>query len=318
MSAPTELDLDILCAALIVLFYGFWGFRWHWNFPQRNGPGFFLGVQVPPGFYEGPGLRWLMGYHITVIALFGVSALALAAIVLTGRWDMTPLWAGGTAILFTTALMAFVASTRHKLGAKPPVLPGVAAPLEARRLGDYISWPMEGLVAGVVGASWWLLLSSHADFSWQNPITTTWLSLGMIPGKILLVRNSFPLPPERTEEHFRLSEATRRWSLRLMDVFRWCFVVPLAIYALQHSWVAAQGVAWLSWTLVGIAIVPYVVLVDLLTRGQMRLTAMGRDLRPAGSWATPFRPARLMLPGGVAWFGIWFGGLMLLLILFRG
>lgn len=49
---------------------------------------------------------------------------------------------------------------------------------------------------------------------------------------------------------------------------------------------------------------------NVLTRGQRRLTAMGRDLRPAGSWSTPFRPARLMVPGALTWFGIWFGGLL--------
>jgi hypothetical protein len=103
-----------------------------------------------------------------------------------------------------------------------------------------------------------------------------------------------------------------------MDVFRWCVVVPLALYALKHGWAAAQGIVWLSWTVIGIAMAPYIVLIDLLIRGQMRLTAMGRDLRPAGSWSTPFRPARLMLPGGLIWFSIWFGGLMLLLIFFHG
>jgi hypothetical protein len=55
----------------------------------------------------------------------------------------------------------------------------------------------------------------------------------------------------------------------------------------------------------------------VIIRGQTRLAAMSRELRPAGSWSTPFQSARLMLPGGLAWFGIWFGGLLLLLIFFR-
>lgn len=232
---------------------------------------------------------------------------------------MTPLWAGGMAIMIVTPAMGFLAWTRRKLGARPPVLPGIAAPLEARRLGDYISWPMEALVAGVVAASWLLLLfRGDAHIDWQNPVATTWLALGMIPGKIILVRNSFPLPSERTEEHYRLSEATRRWSLRFMNVFRWVIVSPLAFYALKHSWPAAQGIAWLSWVFVAIFLALCLRLTDVLIRGQRRLAAMGRDLRPAGSWSTPFRPARLMLPGGLTWFGIWFGGLMLLLIFFRG
>lgn len=318
MSAPTEVELDVLCIALIVLFYVFYGFRWHWDFPRRNGPGFFLGVQVPPGFYDGPGIRWLKSYRVMVIALFGIMALALAALVLTGRWDLTPLWAGGSAPVFVVALMGFVVWTRRKLGANPPVLPGIAASLEARRLSDYISWPAEALAGGLVAASWLLLLfrgDGHVD--WQNPVTTTWLVLGLLPGKIILVRSSFPLPPDRTEEHHRLSEARRRFSLRYMNAFSWGLVVLLAVYAVKHGWASTGGVSWLSWMFVAIALVPWLVLAAVIIRGQTRLAAMSRELRPAGSWSTPFQSARLMLPGGLAWFGIWFGGLLLPLIFFR-
>ena len=318
MSAPTEFELDIICITLVVLFYALYGFRQHWNFPLRRGPDYFFGVQVPPGFYQGSGTRWLKSYHILVIALFGVVAMALAAIVFAGRWDVLPLWFGGTAILITTAVMIFVGWTRHKLGASPPVLPGVAAPLEARRLGDYISWPVEALVAGVVAASWLLLLfRGDAGVDWRNPVTTSWVVLGLLPGKILLIRNSFPLPPEHAEEHYRLSEASRRWSLRYMDAFRWVVVAPLAFYALKHSWATAQEYGWLSWAFVAIFIGLFLWLVYVLI-DQRRLTAMSRGLRPAGSWSTPFRPARLLLRGGLTWFGIWFGGLILLLVFFRG
>jgi hypothetical protein len=133
----------------------------------------------------------------------------------------------------------------------------------------------------------------------------------------MLVRNSFPLPPERTEEHYRLSEVTRRWSLRVMDVFRWGVVVPLALYARKHSWAASQGITWLSWVFVAIALAPYLLLVDVLVRGQRRLTTMGCNSVRRAVGPRPSRPARLMLHGGLAWFAVWFGGLVLLLILFR-
>src|SRR5215467_15491267 len=101
------------------------------------------------------------------------------------------------------------------------------------------------------------------------------------------------------------SEATRRWSLRVMDVFPWGIVVPLALYVLEHSWAASQGITWLSWAFVAIALAPYLLLVDVLVRRQRRRTTVGRELRPAGSWSMPFRPVRLMLPGGLAWFAVW-------------
>jgi|SRR5579871_5721320 len=317
MNAPTEFQLDVLSISLIVLFYVLYGFRRQWNSPLRNGPGYFLGVQVPPGFYSGPGIRWLKHYHFMVILLFSVMGLTLAAMVVAGRLDATPLWCGGTAIVFVATMQGFVAWTRHKIGANPPVLATVAAPLEARRLCDYVSWKLEAFVTGIVGLSWLTLFLRGHHVDWSNPVTTTWAILGLLPGKIVLVRSSFPLPPERTEEHHRLSEARRRYSLRYMDAFRWCLLANLAAYAVIRSWAAAQG-GWLNWAFVLAQLVPWAFFVALMIRGEQRLAHMGRDLRPAGSWSTPFRPARLMLPGGLTWFTIWFGGLIGLLVFYQG
>jgi hypothetical protein len=311
MSAPTGVELNVVCIVLIALFWAFYGFRNIWNLPLRHGHGSFLNVEVPPGFYGGPGILWLKSYRSAVIALHLVWVSALVAIIVGGRWDMTGWWGAGWALLLAIFLLIFKAWTRHTLGANPPVLPGVAAPLEVRQLGDYISWPMEALAASIIAFSWWGLLrhgGTHVD--WQLPATVTWIALGMLPGKIILVRNSFPLPPECTEEHHRLSEASRRYSLRVMDAMSWIFVVTLAVYAVKQGWISTQEVPGLSWIFVAIQLAPCFVLVALLVRGGTRLAAMGRGLRPAGSWSTPFGPARRMLPGYLAWFGIWFGGIL--------
>ncbi len=56
----------------------------------------------------------------------------------------------------------------------------------------------------------------------------------------------------------------------------------------------------------------------IMIRGSGRLAAMGRNLRPAGSWSSPFRQATLTMPSISTWlFGAWFGGLVLLLVFFR-
>jgi hypothetical protein len=313
MSALTAVERDVICITLLALFWVFYGFRHMWNLPLRHGHGFFLGVEISPGFYDGPGIPWLKSYRALVVALFVVLGAALGVIIVLGRWDMTDTWAGGGALLFTIPLLIFTAWTRHKLGANPPVLPGVAAPLETRRLGDYISWPLEALAAAIIAFSWWLLLrhgGRHVD--WQLSLTDTWIALGMLPGKIILVRNSFPLPPERTEEHHQYQDAARRVGVRWLSAFGWLFVVVLAVYAVKHSWVATQAASWLSWLFVAIQLVPWFVLAAVLILGGRRLAAMGRGLRPAGSWATPFRPARRMLPGYLAWFVVWFGGTLAL------
>ena len=75
--------------------------------------------------------------------------------------------------------------------------------------------------------------------------------------------------------------------------------------------------AWIRWLLIGVSLAIGVLMMVIITRGQGRLTAMGRDLRPVGSWSTPFRPARLMARGYTPAFAVWFGGLILLLVFFR-
>ena len=115
--------------------------------PLNHGPGFFLGVEVSPGFYEGEGAGWLKRYHTACLAELSIQALALLAVLVSGRWFLLPLWAGGTAILVAATFLGFASYTRCTLGAKPPVRPSFAIPLEPRRLRDYISWPAETLIA---------------------------------------------------------------------------------------------------------------------------------------------------------------------------
>src|ERR1035441_4967095 len=222
MSAPNVVEINILMICVLVPVFLYALVKQIWNQPLHNGPGYFFGIEVPAGFYEGPGRRWMTGYHAMVAALYGVWAVALAAIVVFRRWDMTPMWGGGFALLFVPSMFAFQAWTRHRLAANPPVRP-VALALESRRFGDYISWPMEALAAALVAMSWGLLLR-HAGphFDWRSPLTLTWVALGLLPGKMAMVRFSAPLPAERAEEHYRFQDAARRNWIRVSGIFfRW-------------------------------------------------------------------------------------------------
>lgn len=317
MSGPTSHQLLLSSTALIVIVRVYYLVRSLWSFPLRNGPGFFLGVEVAPGFYDGPGVEWLKRYRAVVLAEHLTEALILAALFATGRWDLLPLWAGGSAVLFTSTMLGFTLWTRHTLGATPPVHSRVAVALETRRLGDYISWPVEALVAVIIAFSWVLLLSQgDAQVRWQTPVVMTYVAVGLLPGKISVGRSSYPLPPERTEEHHRWLEANRRHGLRVMDAFGWFFVAILVGYALQHGWPAAKTMVWLRWLLVGVAFGMGLFMIGVILCGEQRLTAMGRDLRPPGSWSGPFRVTRLMPASGLVWFTAWFGGLVLLLVFF--
>jgi hypothetical protein len=255
----------------------------------------------------------MTGYHALLAALYGVWAVALGAIVLTRWWDMTPMWAGGFALLFVPAMFAFQAWTRHKLGVNPPVRP-VALALESRRLGDYISWPAEALAVALVALSWWLLLRhAGAHFDWLTPLQFTWAALGMIPGKMAMVRLSFPLPAERTEERYRFQNAARRFWIRLSGIlFEWFLVVVLFGGALMHALSPMRPAPVWRWLVLACCYAVWGYGMIVLFRGMREMKAMSADLRPSGSWKTPFGRSSCfgMSRAFQIWFAIWFGGIL--------
>jgi hypothetical protein len=312
MSAPNVVGVYIftICVIVPVLVYAL--VKQLWNLPLQNGPGYFFGVEVPAGFYEGPGRSWMTGFHAMVAALYGVCAVGLGVIVATRRWEMTPTWAGGFALVFVPSIFGFQAWTRHKLAVNPPVRP-VALALESRRMSDYISWPMEALVVALVALSWWLLLHSGRRFDWQSALLQSWVVLGMIPGKMAMVRLSFPLPAERTEEHFRLQEAGRRFWIRVFGiVIQWFMLVVLLGVAVLHGLLPVHPAPVWRWLVLAccLAVWGYGMIVQF--HGTQQLKTMGKDLRPAGSWRTPFGRASCLGKGWEfrVWSVIWFGGIL--------
>lgn len=169
----------------------------------------------------------------------------------------------------------------------------MAIALQARRLGDYISWEIEALMVAITAASWLLLfIRRDTQSDWQIPVVMAYVVIGLLPVKILAVRHNFPLTPERAEEHNLWLETQRRFSLRMIDVMRWFFLTILAGYALLHGWPAAQTMVWLRWLLIGVALAIYLFMSGSLIRGNRRLAAMGCNLRPVGSWSGPFGAAK--------------------------
>ncbi len=300
--------------ALVVLFQLYYLIRILWRLPLAHGPGFFLSIQVPAGFYEGPGVRWLLSYRAVLTASHGIEAAILAYLVLTRRWTQLPLLAPVFVGLFFSMFGGFVVYARRSLGDRPPQLATVAVSLESRRLGAYISWPLEALVIAVIAASWGLWLWA-GDGRLGEPLLETWVVMGMLPAKIILVRSGFLTPAERAEEHHQWAEASRRFSLRIIDTMRWLFLVPFAGVAVVHGWPAARTFVWFRWLVGGITVGIWFALMGSLIFGYSRLLAKGRDLRPPGSWAGPFRRAKLMPRSAVAWSVVYMAGLGLLLVI---
>ena len=289
-----------------------------WTLPGKNGPGYFLGVGVPQSFYSGPGVEWLRRYRRMLLLEHFAEAVFLAAILALRRWDWIPLTALG-AVTLTAAMFGFTLYARRALGARPGECPTVGVSLVPRRLGDYLSWPAEALVCAIVACSWFLLLAyGDEGIRWREAVVETWVILGLLPGKIVLVRSSFPLPAERTREHANFEDAQRRYGLRVMDALGWFLTAILFVYSLQHAWPAVQSLAWLSGTLAGAVLLLGLYMTIAIVRGQGRLLSMSRGLRPAGSWSAPFRGAQWVSRSGLAWFVVWFGGMLVLFAVLEG
>jgi len=314
MNAPSQHFLLLFSTGLIVVVRVYYLIRRLWNNPLEHGSDYFLGIQVAPGFYSGAGVQWMRRYRTVVSIEHLIEAGVLAAILISGYWELLPAWAGGSAVLFLAVLFGFRSWARRTLGASPPIRSSIALTLESRRLGDYISWPLEALMAVIIGVSWYLLLI-HGDgqFDWLNPLALTYVVVGMLPCKIFIVRSHIPLPAERTEEHQHWFDASRRYALRVLDSMRWLFLAALAGQAGAHGWPEVKAVAGLRWFYIGVILAIWSYLCYVLIRSGGRVVAMGRNLQPAGSWSGPFGGTKIMSPAGWIWTIAFYGGLVLLI-----
>jgi len=139
----------------------------------------------------------------------------------------------------------------------------------------------------------------------------TWIVVGQLPGKIIVVRQGWPIPAERAEEHQAAQTAARRYSIQVMNAFGYVPTCVLLAVALRHAFPALRTAA-AQWLLLAIPFAASLWLIALIAR-QKRVLDMGCGLRPSGSWAPPFGRTAVMSRSGIAWFCIWFGGILLLL-----
>lgn len=293
-------------------------FRGVLRYPLRHGAGYFMGVEVSPGFYEGPGTRWLQRYRTLMLAEHAVEAVALVVILASGRWIYLAVWAVAGACLFLCAYLGTFLYARQTLGASAQATSTVAVALETRRLGDYISWRAEAVCWALAAASWCLLLfGENFEIGWLLPALLTYLAVGLLPLKFAWMRTGIPLPAERTEEHHRWLDAYRRYYLLIMNAVQWALIVALCSIALVKGWPLAGAIVWLRWTVVAAALGTWLVMTFVVLRQGARLETMGRNLRPLGSWPSPFDSARQSHSIGWLSAGLYLLGLIMLPLFLR-
>ena len=182
---------------------------------------------------------------------------------------------------------------------------------------DYLSPSAKRLIAALLGAAWLCFWrSAITNVRWVTPVVATYVVMALFVAKIVQIRAGTPLPPDRTEEHHRYFEAGRRYGLRVNDAMRWFFVFLMAGYAVLHGRGEVSGSGELRWTLIAAGFAIWLGLVATIVRGAWRLDAMGRSLRPLGSWAGPFRASPWISRGSGVWAACFLVGLVALFVAF--
>jgi len=300
VTANASRDVLYFASGAIVLVRAYQLTRMDWSRPLKQGPGFFLAFEVPPGFYEGSGARWLTRFRAVLLAETAVEWITLAAMVTFAWWRWLPVWAGGSAVLYVGSLSLFGLVAARRLGSAQ-AQPAVALSFEKRRVRDYLSPLAETLMAALLVAGWYVLvIRGDANVRWAAPVVATYVVMALLVAKIMMIRAGTPLPLDRTEEHHRYFEAGRRYGLRVVDAARWFFAFLVAGYAVLHGG-RDSTTSGLQWSLVVVALAIWLGLVVTIVRGAQRLDVMGRSLRPLGSWAGPFRPSPWISRGSGVW-----------------
>src|SRR5262245_37186053 len=151
--------------------------RRFWRFPLRHGEGWFFSTEVAPDFYRGAGAQLLRQYRRWLLAFFVVDLLVIAALTLSGKFFYV-LYEQFIAIVlsvfwFNFTVMQF--AYRVKALATPNLgqpATAVQLSLATRRLRDYINWPVEALLIGLLLGTGLLLLDWRTGF------------LGLIPARV--------------------------------------------------------------------------------------------------------------------------------------
>ncbi len=275
-----------------------------------------MGVEVTAEFSGAPASRWTRRYHALLLMELVLALVAGGGLVANGLWRLTPVWAGSLAVAYVLTTRGFEAWVHRSVPSAADKTPAVALSLEVRRLGDYVSWVSESLVAATLVVSWVLLVTrGDGAWRWQTAAVWTYLAVASTLWKVNAVRSGASLPACRTLQHQRWLKARRRHLVRVLDCFSWLVVLFVAGYAALHNTATNGAASWLRWTIVSLAGAVWLVLVGVTVRGQNRLASLSGNLRPIESWQGVSASGRDdLVPGGLS--GVGFAvGLGLLIVL---
>lgn len=238
--------------------------------PLLRGREWFFQVHVPPGFYEGPGKRFLHRYWMRMLLPFAVDIPAAIAIFMSGHLLLLAcLILGLSALIHINHLYSVDLAERQAraFAVAEPEQPQVrvCSSLEPRRLRDYTSAKVEWALGLAALMSLVLLIrftrSSPGPLDLRLvfgiPAALFYLQLGFLFAKKLVVAWRAPAPMSGADEHIRAREETRKYYLRVCDWQRAALTTailfwPLLLNTPREELGRRLNLWFLAWLAVGI------------------------------------------------------------------
>lgn len=271
----TKLQLDIN-QFLVIFYVFFWVVRINGCFrrgrqPLLRGPEWFFDIHVQPDFYTGAGRKILHRYWMRMFIPFAADIPLAIAIFLSGRlvllnWLILGLCA---LIHINHSYSVDLAERQARIfaipGAEQPVA-SVALCLQPRRLRDYANRKVEWAIALSVAFGLGLLIRYYVTapehhnlrFVFGVPILLLYLQIGMLLVKRVVLAWRAPVPQAQAAERMEAREETRKYYLRVCDLYRAVATAGILFWPLDISSSPADrnllvGI-WLAvWLLISVA-----------------------------------------------------------------
>jgi hypothetical protein len=269
-----------------------------WRAPLKQGEGWFLGLEVEPGFYRRAGAGLLRRYRAWLVVPMALEAWILAALILSGRW----VYAMYEQIPAVLLLLAWSTFTTYQFMARVRLLApattaapvtGVQLSLAPRRLRDYTNWRVEAAIIGLtLLALLWLAdpwLGSFLGRAQAAPpsarllklvVFILYLQAGVLLLKQLFVRWRMLLPLRRVEDYRRWRAAWLTYHLRVFDALRLLMASALSgglAFKTFERWWGSAGMRPVG---LGLALASVAVYTLYCLREQRRLAVVAREIKP--------------------------------------
>jgi hypothetical protein len=282
----------LIFALALFLLRPFWLWQF-WRAPLKQGEGWFLGIEVEPGFYRQAGAALLRRYRAWGVPPLALEAAILLALISSGRlvhamYEQIP------AVAILTFWLNFtILQFRQRIRLLAPATPGqsphgVQLSLAPRRLRDHSNWTVEAVIIGLtlltllwLAAQWLGRLPADQNAGLLKPVVFIfYMQAGALMLKQVFVRWRMKLPLRRVDDYRRWREAWLSYHLRVFDALRMLLAFILWAILAFESFRLWWGAEQMKPPRLALALIAVAVYLFYCARERRRLAVVEREIRP--------------------------------------